>query len=124
MASCVGYPDNWHTSIKPKVLARDKHRCTRCGAANGQLKINMATANIYKVTLAVSHFDHDRENHSRLSKLKTMCQACRINYYNKTDPMRDQKRQEGYRKSVRRQKTAEQKRLERLERQYYYWGER
>ena len=119
------YPKNWLTEIRPKVLARDGYMCTRCGASGGQYKINMRTGNIYRVYLSVAHLDHDKENFKvKLSRLAVMCQSCHIFYDNKTDPVRISW-QEKYGRLPRGRKKASAKarRLSRLERQYYYWGE-
>jgi hypothetical protein len=96
------YPPNWHTEIRPRILARAGHCCEWCGAPNhayiyrprpkssdwlpmpeGHLADAMALDGVKftKVVLTIAHLDHDATNWNVTDdRLKAACQRCHLMY--------------------------------------------
>jgi len=90
------YPKNWKTEIRPRILARAKHMCERCGVRNRVrgfrtdsgifVEINNETDNasailrgkkVIKVILTIAHLDHNIF-HNEDSNLAALCQRCHL----------------------------------------------
>lgn len=70
------YPPNWKTEIRPRILARAKHRCENCGIPNYFIFPGGG-----KVILTISHKDRDPENFDvKDERLQALCQACHLDY--------------------------------------------
>jgi len=103
------YPANWLTEIRPRILARDKHRCKFCNVPN-QLVIKRLKGTAWrkpcgtewdmvhssirsgysysgalryhgftKVVLTIAHLDHDHTNTSDRN-LAALCQRCHLKH--------------------------------------------
>lgn len=97
MRNKEAYPDNWTDEIRPRILARDKYKCTRCGIKHRvyvlideQKNYNLIDAaeceeykaygaNCYRIFLQVAHINHDKSNNED-SNLATMCPRCHHRY--------------------------------------------
>jgi len=77
-------PSNWanwkreeyHPNFNKRALARKKrvkYTCERCGAKQGDTKLNKK-GEPYKVVVAAAHLNHDPQN--ARAKLVIYCQAC------------------------------------------------
>lgn len=102
------YPKNWRSEIRPRILAREDHRCKFCGVADremgwwvpsGQFYTPAAVAsqridrddegalskklalrpNPTLVILTIAHLDHGLSNHDD-SNLAALCQRCHLNH--------------------------------------------
>lgn len=91
------YPDEWHSNIRPAILARDKFRCTRCKIkqrsfgyydAKGQFNecdewlAAWARENGFvpkRIWLQVAHLDQDTMNNDP-KNLAAMCPRCHLKY--------------------------------------------
>jgi hypothetical protein len=88
------YPADWKTTIRPRILARDGHRCRCCGVrdqahgyrdAAGQFhELPLGTApplgfKPLRILMNVVHLDHGLTDHSD-GNLGLMCQRCHGNY--------------------------------------------
>ncbi len=87
----ANYPASWQDEIRPRILKRDKFRCTRCGVKQrafgyrtpqgkfiqtvdrGEVWGMPQGSKIIQVHLSVTHLDHDTWNNED-SNLATMCQ--------------------------------------------------
>ncbi len=69
------YPGNWHSEIRPRILARAKDRCEWCGAQNYQPHPETGS----KVVLTIAHLDHKLIDHSD-SNLTALCQRCHLRH--------------------------------------------
>ena len=102
------YPHNWRTEIRPRILARDGHRCKFCGIADHLVGWRVASGNFYtwgdwesshiapgdekalakamikkpqpyQIVLTVAHLDHRLIDHSD-GNLAALCQRCHLNH--------------------------------------------
>lgn len=88
------YPSNWKTEIRPRILAREKHRCKWCMVANGSdLPKSCCKESIFdergkccscgkrrpRVVLTIAHLDHDTTNNAA-DNLAALCQKCHLRY--------------------------------------------
>jgi len=74
------YPVNWYDEIRPRILSRDKYKCTTCGISNRQwvayktkkdyIRIDKDEINdfkkegykVYQNFLHVCHLDNNKQN--------------------------------------------------------------
>ena len=88
------YPSNWRTQIRPRILAREQHRCKWCQIENGaDLPARCCAEPIFderrrccscgkrrpRVVLTIAHLDHDTANNSD-ANLAALCQRCHLTY--------------------------------------------
>lgn len=84
------YPSEWYDTIRPKILMRDKYKCTQCGIKHRQwiakkktgeiIKIDSDeitdydknTYKIYRIYLHVCHRDNNKQNIEE-NNLITLC---------------------------------------------------
>jgi hypothetical protein len=75
------YPANWHTEVRPSILARAGQCCEGipaypdCRAANHQPHPVTGA----RVVLTVAHLNHQPED-NRASNLRALCQRCHNTY--------------------------------------------
>ncbi len=101
------YPPDWKTTIRPRILARDGHRCKFCGVPNhitvqrssrghymlpsgeafdgttGQLFAGEPDAwppeRKVRIVLTIAHLDHGLTDHSD-ANLAALCQQCHLRH--------------------------------------------
>jgi len=102
------YPPDWKTSIRPRILARDEHRCKFCGLPDGSEGWWAPSGTFYtpdnwaqdaippederalgekmqrrprptRVVLTIAHLDHQLTDHSD-ANLAALCQRCHLNH--------------------------------------------
>ena len=102
------YPPNWRSEIRPRILARDGHRCKLCGLADRVQGWWGASGQFYtpedwaggfipgedeaaiakkmlrnpaggRVVLTIAHLDHALVDHSD-ANLAALCQRCHLRY--------------------------------------------
>ena len=95
------YPANWKTEIRPRILAREGHKCKFCGAPDRtyivRLKedparyfvweyspevweerhIGLEDAKLTLVILTIAHLDWDVDNNDD-NNLAALCQRCHL----------------------------------------------
>lgn len=80
------YPTNWHSEIRPSILARAKNCCEFCGVPNySRLFVKRKKAGVVieigtsRVVLTIAHLDHDITNNAP-ENLRALCQRCHLKY--------------------------------------------
>ena len=68
------YGPEWAAELREDILARDGHRCRRCGTAEGMLQVH--------------HVDRDKSN-THPSNLLTLCAACHLAFHGRREGMSD-----------------------------------
>lgn len=88
------YPERWRDKVRPRILARDGHRCRCCGVGNHVRGYRDAARRFHelatgaelpagfrrlRILLNVVHLDHSLTDNSD-ANLGLMCQQCHIRY--------------------------------------------
>jgi 5-methylcytosine-specific restriction endonuclease McrA len=72
------YGRAWREEIRPRILARDDHRCRRCGIAN-YTRVRNRRGLLTRVVLTVGHLNHVAGD-DRDENLAALCQRCHLLY--------------------------------------------
>lgn len=121
------YPPDWLSTIRPRILKREGHRCKFCGLADRSVGWWVPSGNFYTadnwaadaiptadenallekmkrkpnpatVVLTIAHLDHQLTDHSD-ANLAALCQRCHLNHDRAaTAPQRQTSRRYGGRK--------------------------
>ena len=91
------YPENWHDTIRPAILKRDKYQCVVCLVKHRKTYVFPKEGGhflipeneiedwvsygdkAYKIFLQVAHLDQDPTNND-YSNLRSMCPKCHLNF--------------------------------------------